>query len=105
MGVVGTVAPGMYDSGNTSGRGSLMALYRVEVEEHRTWIIYVDADDDASAEAEAEELASSLEPDDVDYYTYAAEIDIVPNSAEAEVWVGGDEGEFIPHAEYKAGRA
>lgn len=76
-----------------------MTLYRVDVTEHRTWIIYVEADSQAEAESEAEELAASFDADDyqTDSYAYAH----TPNDESAEVWVGGEDGEWISHAEYK----
>jgi hypothetical protein len=78
-----------------------MPLYRVEVEESRTWIIYVDAEDSESAENDAEELAMDFDADSVDTYSYARPIDVKYLRSIDEVWVGGEDGEYVDADEYK----
>jgi hypothetical protein len=79
-----------------------MPLYRVEVEERRTWILWVDAEDEAQACADAEELAGDYP--DADFYeteSYAHTTRNPDIQDTEDVWVGGDAGEFIPYDEYR----
>lgn len=82
-----------------------MTLYEVQVEQRRSWTIYVEADDFLSAEETAEELAMDFDPDDVE--SDAAAYEVASNSIlirdTADVWVGGEEGRFISYPSYKRG--
>lgn len=69
-------------------------LFRVDVEERRTAVIYVVADDLAAAKADASVLGHELEEwDDFDTDIGTAPAYIEPRSGQP-VWTGGENGDF-----------
>lgn len=78
-----------------------MTLYRVDVEERRNWTLYIEADDEDEAEEAAMELTAGFDSDfeEEAYATRATG----PIKDREEVWVGGEDGQFISYAEYKGG--
>lgn len=76
-----------------------MTLYRVDVEERRNWTLYIEAYDENEAEEAALELMAGFDGD-IEEEAYATPA-TGPIKDREEVWVGGEEGCFIPYAEYR----
>jgi hypothetical protein len=82
-----------------------VTLYRVEVEERRTWIVYVDSEDQRDAEDTATELVDGFEADNYEVEAHGFRVSNKTTIKKtAEVWVGGEEGQFISYADYKRGQ-